>query len=71
MKHVRPCLPVLAAGCGQGEQARHVAGGGRRRRCRVRREIPRAAAGCQAGDVIEVPPGKHSFDRSLSLRVDG
>ncbi len=63
---------VLAAACGRGEQANHVA-------------TPEVAAGDAAfaaqfreklldakpGDVIEVPPGKHSFDRSLSLRVDG
>ena len=73
MKHASVlALAVLAAGCGRGEQARHVAG-------------PEVAAGDAAfaakfreqlldakpGDVIEVPPGKHSFDRSLSLRVDG
>ena len=73
MKHASVlALAVLAAACGQGEQASHVAS-------------PEVAAGDAAfaaqfrdklldakpGDVIEVPPGKHSFDRSLSLRVDG
>ena len=65
-------LAILAAGCGRGEQASHVAS-------------PDVAAGDAAfaeqfreklldakpGDVIEVPAGKYSFDRSLSLRVDG
>lgn len=65
-------LAVLAAACGRGEQAAHVA-------------TPEVAAGDAAfadqfreklldakpGDVIEVPPGKFSFDRSLSLRADG
>ena len=73
MKHASVlALAVLAAACGRGEQASHVAS-------------PEVAAGDAAfaaqfreklldakpGDVIEVPPGKHSFDRSLSLRVDG
>jgi parallel beta-helix repeat protein len=70
------CASILAlsmlAACGRGEQAGHVA-------------TPEVAAGdaafadrfreklldAKAGDVIEVPPGKFSFDRSLSLRADG
>jgi len=70
------CASILAlsmlAACGRGEQASHVA-------------TPEVAAGDAAfadrfreklldakpGDVIEVPPGKFSFDRSLSLRADG
>ena len=65
-------LAMLAAGCGRGEQASHVAS-------------PEVAAGDDAfaaqfreklldakpGEVIEVPAGKFTFDRSLSLRVDG
>ena len=65
-------LAMLAAGCGRGEQASHVAS-------------PEVAAGDAAfaaqfreklldakpGEVIEVPAGKFTFDRSLSLRVDG
>ena len=65
-------LALLAAACGRGEQASHAPG-------------PEVAAGDAAfadqfreklldakrGDVIEVPPGKFSFDRSLSLRADG
>jgi len=73
MKHASVlALAVLAAACGRGEQASHTA-------------TPEVAAGDAAfaaqfreklldakpGDVIEVPPGRHSFDRSLSLRVDG
>lgn len=73
MKHLSLlALAVLAAACGRGEQAPHVA-------------TPEVAAGdaafadqfreklldAKAGDVIEVPPGKFGFDRSLSLRADG
>jgi parallel beta-helix repeat protein len=63
---------LLAAACGRGEQAN-------------RTPTPEVAAGDAAfadqfreklldarpGDVIVVPPGKFSFDRSLSLRTDG
>lgn len=76
-----PCLPLRAcllaaavaavAACGP-EQAQHT-------------PTPEVAAGDAAfaetlrtklidakpGDVIEVPPGRYSFDRSLTLRVDG
>jgi parallel beta-helix repeat protein len=63
---------LLAAACSRGEQA-------------DRTPTPEVAAGDAAfadqfreklldarpGDVIVVPPGKFSFDRSLSLRTDG
>ncbi|MBN7136852.1 hypothetical protein A7A76_19100 [Lysobacter enzymogenes] len=64
-------LALAAAACGP-EQAQHT-------------PTPEVAAGdagfadalrtklldAKPGDVIEVPPGRYSFDRSLTLRVDG
>ncbi|MBX9401827.1 right-handed parallel beta-helix repeat-containing protein [Lysobacter sp. BMK333-48F3] len=64
-------LAAAVAACGP-EQAQHT-------------PSPQVAAGDAAfaetfrtrlldakpGEVIEVPPGRHSFDRSLTLRVDG
>lgn len=64
-------LAAAVAACGP-EQAQHT-------------PSPQVAAGdagfaetfrtrlldAKPGEVIEVPPGRHSFDRSLTLRVDG
>ncbi|RZA18628.1 MAG: hypothetical protein EOP93_10785 [Lysobacteraceae bacterium] len=65
-------LAVLASACGRGEQASHtpsaqVAAGDAAFAAQFREKLLDA----KPGDVIEVPAGRHSFDRSLSLRVDG
>src|SRR5690348_7993044 len=66
-------LAVLAvASCGKSDQAAYtpsaqVAAGDAAFADQFRQKLLDA----KPGDVIEVPAGKFSFDRSLSLRVDG
>jgi parallel beta-helix repeat protein len=65
-----PALALMLVGCGQ-KQAAETPGA-------VAAGDPAFAASFQEklldakpGDVIDIPAGKHSFDRSLSLNIDG
>ncbi|MGH8054458.1 MAG: parallel beta-helix domain-containing protein [Stenotrophomonas sp.] len=60
-------LSVLAAGCQKQAQAPQVAAADGAFAATLQERLLDA----KPGDVIEIPAGKHQFERSLSLRADG
>jgi parallel beta-helix repeat protein len=59
-------MVAVLAGCG-GEPAEVAAGGESPEAAQLRQRLLDA----KDGDVIEIPAGRHAFERGLSLRVDG
>jgi parallel beta-helix repeat protein len=60
-------LALVLGACGNGDSGRDVSGADREYQTVLLEQLIDA----QPGDVIEIPAGVYSFDRSLSLNVDG
>ena len=60
-------LALVLGACGNGDSGRDVSGADREYQTVLLEQLIDA----QPGDIIEIPAGVYSFDRSLSLNVDG
>lgn len=72
LRHARPCVALLGASAlALGACGKETVDGSAPADASYQEVLQTALLDARPGDVIEIPEGKFSFDRTLSLSVDG